>query len=197
MGVNEMGKFRKIDTPIEGLYIIEPSVFGDSRGFFMESWNKKEFEEIGINCNFVQDNHSKSKKGVLRGLHFQIENVQLKLVRCIRGKVLDVAVDLRRNSKTFGQYFSIELSEENKLMLFIPKYFAHGFLVLSEEAEIIYKVDEYYDPKSDSGIIWNDETLNIDWQLEKYGLSESNLIISEKDKRLMTFKDFVNSNIWK
>jgi len=192
-----MGKFRKIDTPIEGLYIIEPSVFGDSRGFFMESWNKKEFEEIGINCNFVQDNHSKSKKGVLRGLHFQIENVQLKLVRCIRGKVLDVAVDLRRNSKTFGQYFSIELSEENKLMLFIPKYFAHGFLVLSEEAEIIYKVDEYYDPKSDSGIIWNDETLNIDWQLEKYGLSESNLIISEKDKRLMTFKDFVNSNIWK
>lgn len=163
----------------------------------MESWNKKEFEEIGINCNFVQDNHSKSKKGVLRGLHFQIENVQSKLVRCIRGKVLDVAVDLRRNSPTFGQYFSIELSEENKLMLSIPKYFAHGFLVLSDEAEIIYKVDEYYDPKSDSGIIWNDETLNIDWQLEKYGLSESDLIISEKDKRLMTFKDFVNSNIWK
>lgn len=192
-----MGKFKRIDTPIEGLYIIEPSVFGDSRGFFMESWNKKEFEEIGINCDFVQDNHSKSKKGVLRGLHFQIENVQSKLVRCIRGKVLDVAVDLRRNSKTFGQYFSIELSEENKLMLFIPKYFAHGFLVLSEEAEIIYKVDEYYDPKSDSGIIWNDETLNIDWQLEKYGLSENDLTISEKDRRLMTFKDFVNSNIWK
>lgn len=192
-----MGKFRKIDTPIEGLYVIEPSVFGDKRGFFMESWNKKEFEEIGINCDFVQDNHSKSKKGVLRGLHFQIENVQSKLVRCIRGKVLDVAVDLRRNSKTFGQYFSIELSEENKLMLFIPKYFAHGFLVLSEEAEIIYKVDEYYDPKSDSGIIWNDETLNIDWQLEKYRLSENDLTISEKDRRLMTFKDFVNSNIWK
>jgi dTDP-4-dehydrorhamnose 3,5-epimerase len=192
-----MGKFKRIDTTIEGLYVIEPSVFGDSRGFFMESWNKKEFEEIGINCNFVQDNHSKSKKGVLRGLHFQIENVQSKLVRCIRGKVLDVAVDLRRNSPTFGQYFSIELSEENKLMLSIPKYFAHGFLVLSDEAEIIYKVDEYYDPKSDSGIIWNDETLNIDWQLEKYGLSESDLIISEKDKRLMTFKDFVNSNIWK
>jgi len=192
-----MGKFKRIDTPIEGLYVIEPLVFGDSRGFFMESWNKKEFEEIGINCDFVQDNHSKSKKGVLRGLHFQIENVQLKLVRCIRGKVLDVAVDLRRNSKTFGQYFSIELSEENKLMLFIPKYFAHGFLVLSEEAEIIYKVDEYYDPKSDSGIIWNDETLNIDWQLGKYGLSENDLTISEKDRRLMTFKDFVNSNIWK
>ena len=192
-----MGKFRKIDTPIEGLYVIEPSVFGDKRGFFMESWNKKEFEEIGINCDFVQDNHSKSKKGVLRGLHFQIENVQLKLVRCIRGKVLDVAVDLRRNSKTFGQYFSIELSEENKLMLFIPKYFAHGFLVLSDEAEIIYKVDEYYDPKSDSGIIWSDETLNIDWKLEKYGLSGNDLTISEKDRRLMTFKDFVNSNIWK
>jgi len=192
-----MGKFRKIDTPIEGLYVIEPSVFGDSRGFFMESWNKKEFEEIGINCDFVQDNHSKSKKGVLRGLHFQIENVQSKLVRCIRGKVLDVAIDLRRNSPTFGQYFSIELSEENKFMLFIPKYFAHGFLVLSDEAEIIYKVDEYYDPKSDSGIIWNDETLNINWQLEKYRLSESDLTISEKDRKLMKFKDFVNSNIWK
>jgi len=192
-----MGKFRKIDTPLEGLYVIEPSVFGDKRGFFMESWNKKEFEEIGINCDFVQDNHSKSKKGVLRGLHFQIENVQSKLVRCIRGKVLDVAIDLRRNSPTFGQYFSIELSEENKFMLFIPKYFAHGFLVLSDEAEIIYKVDEYYDPKSDSGIIWNDETLNINWQLEKYRLSESDLTISEKDRKLMKFKDFVNSNIWK
>ena len=192
-----MGKFRKIDTPLEGLYVIEPLVFGDSRGFFVESWNKKEFEEIGINCDFVQDNHSKSKKGVLRGLHFQIENVQSKLVRCIRGKVLDVAIDLRRNSPTFGQYFSIELSEENKFMLFIPKYFAHGFLVLSDEAEIIYKVDEYYDPKSDSGIIWNDETLNINWQLEKYRLSESDLTISEKDRKLMKFKDFVNSNIWK
>ncbi|MBB6062811.1 dTDP-4-dehydrorhamnose 3,5-epimerase [Thermosipho japonicus] len=191
-----MGKFKRIDTPIQGLYIIEPTVFGDSRGFFMESWNKKDFEEIGIHCNFVQDNHSKSKKGVLRGLHFQIEHVQSKLVRCIRGKILDVAVDLRRNSPTFGKYFLIELSEENKLMFFIPKYFAHGFLVVSEEAEVMYKVDEYYDPKSDSGIIWNDETLNINWQLETYGLNENKLIISEKDRKLKTFKEFVNSNIW-
>ncbi|RDI90818.1 dTDP-4-dehydrorhamnose 3,5-epimerase [Thermosipho africanus Ob7] len=191
-----MGKFKRVDTPIQGLYIIEPTVFGDSRGFFMESWNKKEFEEIGINCNFVQDNHSKSKKGVLRGLHFQIENVQSKLVRCIRGKIIDIAVDLRKNSPTFGKYFSVELSEENRLMFFIPKYFAHGFLVVSDEAEVIYKVDEYYDPKSDSGIIWNDETLKIDWQLEKYGINENELIISEKDKKLKTFKEFINSNIW-
>lgn len=191
-----MGKFKRIDTPIQGLYIIEPTVFGDSRGFFMESWNKKEFEKIGIQCNFVQDNHSKSKKGVLRGLHFQIENVQSKLVRCIRGKIIDIAVDLRKNSPTFGKYFSVELSEENRLMFFIPKYFAHGFLVVSDEAEVIYKVDEYYDPKSDSGIIWNDETLKIDWQLEKYGINENELIISEKDKKLKTFKEFINSNIW-
>lgn len=191
-----MGKFKRIDTPIQGLYIIEPTVFGDSRGFFMESWNKKEFEKIGIQCNFVQDNHSKSKKGVLRGLHFQTEHSQSKLVRCVRGKIIDIAVDLRRSSPTFGKYFSVELSEENKLMFFIPKYFAHGFLVVSDEAEVIYKVDEYYNPKSDSGIIWNDETLNIDWQLEKYGINKNELIISEKDKKLKTFKEFINSNIW-
>lgn len=189
-------KFKKIETGIEGLYIIEPTVFGDARGFFMESWNKKEFEQLGINCEFVQDNHSKSKKGVLRGLHFQIENVQAKLVRCIRGKIIDIAVDLRKDSPTFGEYFSIELSEENKLMLFIPKYFAHGFLVVSEEAEVMYKADDYYNSKADSGIIWNDETLSIDWQLERYGLKEEELTISEKDKKHQTFRQFLENYPW-
>lgn len=183
-------KFKKIETFIQGLYLIEPSVFSDSRGFFMEAWNKKEFESIGIYCDFVQDNHSKSKKGVLRGLHFQTRNVQSKLVRCIRGKILDVAVDLRKDSPTFGKHFAVELSEENKLMLFIPKYFAHGFLVISDEAEVIYKTDDYYNPQADTGIVWNDKTLAIDWQLEKYKLKESDLIISKKDKKLQTFDEF-------
>lgn len=191
-----MGKFEKIETNIEGLYVIKPTVFGDQRGFFMESWNKREFESIGIRCDFVQDNHSKSRRGVLRGLHFQFRNVQAKLIRCIRGRILDVAVDLRRNSPTFGKHFAIELSEENKLMLFIPKYFAHGFLVVSDEAEVIYKADDYYDPQSDSGIIWNDEDLAIDWQLEKYGLNENDLIISEKDRKQRTFKEFIENYPW-
>ena len=181
-------KFKKIETPIPDLCIIEPTVFGDARGFFMESWNKREFEEIGIDCEFVQDNHSKSKRSVLRGLHFQTRHVQAKLVRCVKGKIFDVAVDLRKDSPTFGEYFGLELSEDNKLMFFIPKYFAHGFLVLSDEAEVIYKADDYYDPQSDAGIIWNDKTLAIDWQLEKYGLKEETLIISEKDRNHPTFQ---------
>lgn len=191
-----MGKFERIETHIQGLYVIKPTVFGDQRGFFMESWNKREFENIGIRCDFVQDNHSKSRRGVLRGLHFQFRSVQAKLIRCVRGKILDVAVDLRRNSPTFGRYFAIELSEENKLMLFIPKYFAHGFLVVSDEAEVIYKADDYYDPQSDGGIIWNDEDLAINWQLEKYGLNENDLIISEKDKKQKTFKEFIENYPW-
>lgn len=185
-------KFKKIGTPIPDLCIIEPTVFGDARGFFMESWNKREFEEIGIDCEFVQDNHSKSKRGVLRGLHFQTRYVQAKLVRCVKGKIFDVAVDLRKASPTFGEYFGLELSEDNKLMLFIPKYFAHGFLVLSDEAEVMYKADDYYDPQSDAGIIWNDKTLAIDWQLEKYGLKEETLIISEKDRNHPTFEFYAS-----
>jgi dTDP-4-dehydrorhamnose 3,5-epimerase len=139
-----MSKFKKIETPIEGLYIIEPTIYGDNRGFFMESWNKKEFEEIGLNMEFVQDNHSRSTKGVLRGLHFQDPHPQGKLVRVIKGIVYDVAVDLRKNSKTYGKYYGIILSEENKKMFYIPEGFAHGFLVLSDTADFMYKTTDYY-----------------------------------------------------
>ena len=129
-----MGKLKKIETEIEGVYIIEPTIFGDERGFFFESYNKKDFQEIGILDEFVQDNHSKSRKGVLRGLHFQTEHSQGKLIRIIKGGVLDIAVDLRRNSETFGKSIKVELTEENKRMLYIPKNFAHGFLTITEEA---------------------------------------------------------------
>ena len=139
-----MGKFKKIDTDIEGVYIIEPTVFGDNRGYFMETYSKPDFEEIGILNEFVQDNQSKSKKGVLRGLHFQKENTQAKLVRCIKGEVFDVAVDLRPDSKTYGKWTGVTISEENKRMFMIPRGFAHGFLVLSDEAEFCYKCDDVY-----------------------------------------------------
>lgn len=140
----KMGKFKKIDTDIEGVYIIEPTVFGDNRGYFMETYSKPDFEEIGILNEFVQDNQSKSKKGVLRGLHFQKENTQAKLVRCIKGEVFDVAVDLRPDSKTYGKWTGVTISEENKRMFMIPRGFAHGFLVLSDEAEFCYKCDDVY-----------------------------------------------------
>lgn len=188
--MKQMGKFRKIQTDIEGLYIVEPTVFGDDRGFFMETWNKKDFLEIGLDLEFVQDNHSKSKKGVLRGLHFQKKNSQGKLVRCIKGKVYDVAVDLRSNSKTFGKYYGIELTEENKLMFYIPEGFAHGYLALTEEVEFLYKATNYYSPEYESGIIWNDEDINVEWPLKKYGIKEEDLILSEKDKKLQTFKEY-------
>ncbi len=186
-----MSKFKKIETPIKELYIIEPQVFGDNRGFFMEFWNKRDFEEIGLNMEFVQDNHSKSRKGVLRGLHFQTKNSQGKLVRCIKGKVYDVAVDLRKGSEAFGKYFGIELTEENKKMFYIPEGFAHGFLALTEEAEFLYKATNYYTPEYESGIIWNDKDINIDWPLEKYGLKEEDLLLSEKDRKLQTYKEYL------
>jgi dTDP-4-dehydrorhamnose 3,5-epimerase len=189
--MKKMSKFKKIETPIKDLYIIEPKVFGDNRGFFMESWNKRDFEEIGLNMEFVQDNHSKSRKGVLRGLHFQTKNSQGKLVRCIKGKVYDVAVDLRKGSETFGEYFGIELTEENKKMFYIPEGFAHGFLALTEEVEFLYKATNYYTPEYDSGIIWNDKDINVDWPLEKYGIKEEELLLSEKDKVQQTYKEYI------
>ena len=173
-----MSKFKKKETGIEGLYIIEPTVFADNRGFFMETYNKKDFEEIGITTEFVQDNHSKSTKGVLRGLHFQKEFPQAKLVRVIKGEVYDVAVDLRKDSKTYGKYYGVTLTSENKLQFFIPRGFAHGFLVLSDEAEFTYKCDELYHSNDEGGIIWNDKTINIQWPLEKV----NEVIQSEKDK---------------
>ena len=168
-------------TFIEDLLIIEPQLFKDDRGFFYESYNKN---NLDINIVFVQDNESKSYKGVIRGLHFQAPPFeQTKLVRCVSGNILDVAVDLRTNSKTYGQSFSIELSSENNKQLFIPKGFAHGFQVLSKTAVVNYKVDEYYNPDSDSGIIWNDKDLSIDWSLDLKP------ILSEKDLKLISFKE--------
>ena len=169
-----------IETKISDLIIIEPTVFGDDRGYFLESYNQKKFEEIIGKTSFVQDNESKSYKGVLRGLHFQKPPFeQAKLVRCIKGKVLDVAVDIRKGSKTFGKYVSVELSEENKRQLFIPRGFAHGFLALTEYAIFSYKVDNVYAPKYDAGIKWNDKELNIDW-----GIEDSQVLVSEKDSDL-------------
>ncbi len=174
-----MGKVKRIETGIDGLYIIEPTVFEDNRGFFMESYNKKDFDEIGITTNFVQDNHSKSVKGVLRGLHFQKEYPQSKLVRVIKGEVYDVAVDLRKNSKTFRNYYGVYLSCENKKQFFIPKGFAHGFLVISEEAEFIYKTDDFYHSNDEGGILYNDPKINIQWPFEKIG-GEKFIIQSRK-----------------
>jgi len=189
--VQEMAKFERIETGIEGLYVVKPTVFGDNRGFFMESWNKKEFEEIGLDMEFVQDNHSRSRKGVLRGLHFQTLHPQGKLVRVVKGSVYDVAVDLRKSSKTFGKYYGIELTEENKLMFYIPEGFAHGYLALTQEVEFLYKATNYYSPEYESGIIWNDEDINIEWPFEKYGIKKEDLILSEKDKKLQRFKEYV------
>jgi dTDP-4-dehydrorhamnose 3,5-epimerase len=170
-------------TFIENLLIIEPQLLKDDRGFFYESYNKNNLDKV-INVVFVQDNESKSYKGVTRGLHFQAPPFeQTKLVRCVSGNILDVAVDLRTNSKTYGKSFSIELSSENNKQLFVPKGFAHGFQVLSNEAIVNYKVDEYYNPDSDSGIIWNDKDLSIDWNLDL------NPILSKKDLKLISFKE--------
>ena len=176
-----MGKFEKQETGIEGLYVIKPTVFEDNRGFFMETYNKNDFKEIGIDTEFVQDNQSKSTKGVLRGLHFQKQFPQAKLVRVIKGAVYDVAVDLRKDSKTYGKYYGVTLTEENKLQFFIPKGFAHGFLVLADEAEFVYKCNDFYHPGDEGGIAWNDETINVKWPLEEIGGVEK-LIQSEKDK---------------
>jgi len=170
-------------TFIEDLLVIEPQLFKDERGFFYESYNKKKLD-INIKIVFVQDNESKSIKGVIRGLHFQAPPFeQTKLVRCVSGNILDVAVDLRKNSKTYGKSFSIELSSENNKQLFVPKGFAHGFQVLSETAIVNYKVDEYYNPDSDSGLIWNDKDLSIDWNLD------IKPILSDKDLKLDLFKN--------
>ena len=187
-----MGKFTRIDTSIKGVYVIEPTVFGDNRGYFMETYSKKDFEEIGIKEEFVQDNQSKSKKGVLRGLHFQTENTQGKLVRVIKGNVFDVAVDLRRNSKTFGKWIGVELSEDNKKMFYIPPYFAHGFLVLSDEAEFTYKCTDVYNHSAESGIKYDDKDINIEWPEV-----DCEILTSEKDKKWQTLAEFTESEIWK
>ena len=183
-----MGKFKRIETGIEGLYVIEPTVFGDDRGFFMETYNKNDFIEIEINEEFVQDNHSKSIKGVLRGLHFQKEFPQGKLVRVIKGEVYDVAVDLRKSSQTYGKYYGVILSAENKKQFFIPKGFAHGFLVTSDEAEFTYKCTDFYHANDEGGLLYDDQSIGIEWPLEKIG-GIQNVIQSEKDKNWGNLED--------
>ena len=188
-------KFKKIETEIKDLFILEPTVFEDNRGFFLESYNYNDFKEIGIDNIFIQDNHSKSSKGVLRGLHFQKgEFAQAKLVRVLKGAVLDVAVDLRKDSQTFGKYVAIELSEENKRMFFIPRGFAHGFLTLKDNTEFFYKCDNFYAPQAEEGLIWNDDDLKIEWNFKKYNINEKELIISEKDKKNKSFLEYKKEN---
>ena len=175
-----MGKFRFIETGFEGLYVIEPKVFGDERGFFMEFYNKREFQEAGIDVEFVQDNHSRSRKGVLRGMHFQKKHPQGKLVRVTRGAVFDAVIDIRKDSPTFGKWYGVELSEENKRMLYVPPGFAHGFLALTDIVDFMYKCTDFYYPDDEGGIIWNDPDVGIEWPLERVG---NELIVSEKDKK--------------
>ncbi|HNV95932.1 MAG TPA: dTDP-4-dehydrorhamnose 3,5-epimerase [Bacteroidales bacterium] len=173
-----------IETPIKDLLIIEPDIFKDHRGYFIESYNENKFFDLGITNHFVQDNESQSTFGVVRGLHYQIgEYAQAKLVRVVKGKVFDVAVDLRKNSQTFGKWYGIELSEEQKNMFFIPKGFAHGFSVLSETAVFSYKCDQFYNKESERGILFSDPKLKIDWKIPT-----NKAIISEKDKILPLFE---------
>lgn len=181
-----MGQITVTTCDIEGLKVIEPKVFGDDRGYFFESYNYKDYAAAGITEEFVQDNQSASKRGVLRGLHFQKEFPQDKLVRVIRGEVFDVAVDLRKDSKTYGKWFGVVLSEENKKQFFIPKNFAHGFLVLSDYAEFAYKCTDFYHPNDEGGLIWNDPDIGIEWPLQE-GVE---LIMSEKDQKWPGIKEF-------
>ena len=177
-----------IKTTLDGLVLFKSTIIKDNRGYFMESYHQKNINKLIGNVSFVQDNESESTKGVLRGLHFQNPPyTQAKLVRCLKGSVLDVVLDLRKDSKTYGIFETISLTEENKNQLFIPKGFAHGFIVLSKSAILSYKVDNYYNPESESGIIWNDPDLNIDWKINK-----NEIIVSEKDKNLPTFNEIIN-----
>ncbi len=181
-----MQKFKFIKTGIDGLVVIEPRVFKDERGYFMETYNYKDFKEAGIDVNFVQDNQSKSKKGVLRGLHFQTKHAQGKLVRVIKGEVFDVAVDLRKDSKTFGKYYGIILNSDKNNQFYIPENFAHGFLVLSDEAEFTYKCTDFYDPENESGIKWDDIDLNIRWPIAVI----KDILLSVKDKSYGSFWEY-------
>lgn len=182
-----MGQITVETCEIEGLKIITPKVFGDARGYFMETYNYNDFKEAGIAVEFVQDNQSASKRGVLRGLHFQKEFPQDKLVRVIKGEVFDVAVDLREGSATFGQWKGVLLSEENKKQFFVPKGFAHGFLVLSDYAEFCYKCSDFYHPGDEGGLMYNDPDLGVEWPIEK----DMELLLSEKDTKQGSFAEFM------
>ena len=181
-----MGKITVETCEIEGLKVITPKVFGDARGYFVETYNKQDFIEAGIDVEFVQDNQSASKRGVLRGLHFQKTHPQDKLVRCINGEVFDVAVDLRKDSKTFGKWHGVLLTAENKKQFFVPKGFAHGFLVLSDYAEFAYKCSDFYHPEDEGGILWNDPDIGVEWPLQE-GVE---LNFSERDTKWGGIKEF-------
>lgn len=196
-----MGKIQVTESPIKGLYVIEPTVYGDDRGYFVETYNQQDMHEAGLDMNFVQDNQSKSSKGVLRGLHFQKEFAQGKLVRVTKGRVFDVAVDLRDGSETFGKWFGIELSEDNFKQFYISEGFAHGFLVLSDEAVFQYKVTDFYHPGDEGGLAWNDPSIGIEWPKvvgeypgnadgSGYTLSDGTpLNLSEKDQKWSVIKN--------
>jgi dTDP-4-dehydrorhamnose 3,5-epimerase len=179
----ETDAIKKISTSLPGVVILEPRVFGDERGFFLESYNDKTFANLGIEERFVQDNHSGSRRNVLRGLHYQIKYAQGKLVRAVEGEILDVAVDMRRGSSTFGRWEGVRLSGENKRMLWIPPGFAHGFRVISEKAQVLYKATEYYAPEYERTLVWNDPDLKINWELE------GEPVVSAKDQRGVALRD--------
>lgn len=180
-----MGKIKVTPCEIKGLYVIEPTVFQDERGYFLETYNENDFKQAGLNMKFVQDNQSMSVKGVLRGLHFQKQYPQGKLVRVISGAVFDVAVDLRAESETYGKWFGVELSADNKKQFYIPEGFAHGFLVLSETAEFAYKCTDFYHPGDEGGLLWSDPEIGIQWPVD----DDTELIISEKDQKWDGIKD--------
>lgn len=196
-----MGQIKVTECPIKGLYVIEPTVHGDNRGYFMETYSQRDMQEAGLNMVFVQDNQSMSVKGVLRGLHFQKEHQQGKLVRVIKGSVFDVAVDIRKGSETYGQWYGIELTAENKKQFYISEGFAHGFLVLSDEAEFCYKVTDFYHPGDEGGLAWNDPDIGIEWpqvvgeydgtaSASNYSLVDgSKLNLSDKDQKWGRLKD--------
>ena len=179
--------YQVTQTPIDGVLILEPKVFGDARGFFMESFNARDFQAAtGLNETFVQDNHSKSSKGVLRGLHYQVQHAQGKLVRVTQGAVFDVAVDIRKDSSTFGQWVGLELSAENKKQLWVPAGLAHGFLVTSESAEFLYKTTDYYHPEFERSLLWNDPEIGVAWPLH---LLDAEPLLAPKDVAGLTFKN--------
>ena len=184
-----MGQIKVTKCPIEGLFIIEPAVHGDDRGYFMETYNQKDMAEAGLTMNFVQDNQSCSTKGVLRGLHYQKQFPQGKLVRVIKGKVFDVAVDLRSDSETYGKWFGVTLSAENKKQFYIPEGFAHGFLVLSDEAEFVYKCTDFYHPGDEGGMAWNDPDIGVEWPVPE-GME---LILSDKDQKWGGIREYTGN----
>lgn len=183
-GGNRIGQFKFIETNIKDLYIVETKRFGDDRGYFVETYNERDFKDAGLDYTFVQDNQSLSSKGVLRGLHFQKKYPQAKLVRVLEGQVFDVAVDLRKGSETFGEWCGVMLTSDNNKQFMIPKGFAHGFQVVSDRAIFCYKCDEFYHPEDEGGLMWNDESLSIDWPIE-------DVILSDKDGKHPTLKELI------